>query len=215
MRIRRTTKRLLGEESGFTLPEMTVTILMMITVLFALYSIFDMSLRVFSFGNDKIEAVENARLGLEMMEREIRAAYPCDASDESDTNNHLFFNSIDTSCSTTPAMPTPTQITFGNDLSSSIESGYRKVDFPVEVLTYYQDESQLMRLQNGTAEAVAAPVAANGLQFSYLDENGNPYPGADPTPDPSEIHTVRISLTIAVDDATQTLATTVDLRSRG
>ena len=36
--------------------------LIMIAVMFALYSIFDMSLRVFRFGNDKVEAVENARL---------------------------------------------------------------------------------------------------------------------------------------------------------
>ena len=51
---------------------------MMLTVLFALYSIFDMSLRVFGFGSDKVEAVENARLGLEKMERELRGAYPYD-----------------------------------------------------------------------------------------------------------------------------------------
>lgn len=68
----------LREEGGFTLPEVLVAMTMMVTVLFALYAIFDMSLRVFSFGNDKIEAVENARIGLERMEREIRAAYPQD-----------------------------------------------------------------------------------------------------------------------------------------
>jgi prepilin-type N-terminal cleavage/methylation domain-containing protein len=66
----------LREEGGFTLPEMLVTIMIMIAVLFALYSIFDMGMRVFSFGNDKVEAVENARLGLEKMERELRDAYP-------------------------------------------------------------------------------------------------------------------------------------------
>ena len=47
----------LREEGGFTLPELMVTMVMMLTVLFALYSIFDMSLRVFSFGSDKVEAV--------------------------------------------------------------------------------------------------------------------------------------------------------------
>ena len=66
------------EEDGFTLSEVLVAMTMMIMVLFALYSIFDMSIRVFSFGNDKTEAVQNARLGLEKMEREIRAAYPYD-----------------------------------------------------------------------------------------------------------------------------------------
>ena len=49
--------RVAKEESGFTLPEVLVAMVMMLTVMFALYSIFDMSLRVFSFGNDKVEAV--------------------------------------------------------------------------------------------------------------------------------------------------------------
>src|SRR5215218_5451234 len=63
-------RRILRDEGGFTLPELLVTMVMMIVVLFALYSIFDMSIRVFSFGNDKTEAVENARLGMEKMARE-------------------------------------------------------------------------------------------------------------------------------------------------
>ena len=55
---------------------MMITIVIMIVVFFALHSIFDMSLRVFSYGNNKAEAMENARLGLEKMEREIRQAEP-------------------------------------------------------------------------------------------------------------------------------------------
>lgn len=78
MRLARVKERLARDERGFTLPEALVAMMMMVTVLFALYAIFDMSLRVFSYGNDKIEAVENARIGLERMEREIRAAYPTD-----------------------------------------------------------------------------------------------------------------------------------------
>jgi prepilin-type N-terminal cleavage/methylation domain-containing protein len=38
-------ERVLREESGFTLPEMLVTMMVMILVFFALYSIFDMGLR--------------------------------------------------------------------------------------------------------------------------------------------------------------------------
>ncbi len=40
--------RLLREEGGFALPEVLVTMMLMITVMFALYSAFDMSIRVFS-----------------------------------------------------------------------------------------------------------------------------------------------------------------------
>ena len=71
-------KRVVGEEAGFSLTEVLVTMMIMLIVLFALYSIFDMGIRVFSFGNDKIEATEQARLGMEKMTREIRAAYPVD-----------------------------------------------------------------------------------------------------------------------------------------
>ena len=69
-------RRFLMDGSGFTLPELLVAMTMMVTVLFALYSIFDTSVRIFSAGKDELKAVEDVRLGLEKMEREIRAAYP-------------------------------------------------------------------------------------------------------------------------------------------
>ncbi|MBD0327788.1 MAG: prepilin-type N-terminal cleavage/methylation domain-containing protein, partial [Pyrinomonadaceae bacterium] len=55
--------RFLKEERGFSLPEMLVTIVIMMVVFFALYSVFDMSVRIFMFGSNKVEAVESARLG--------------------------------------------------------------------------------------------------------------------------------------------------------
>ncbi len=51
---------------------------MMVTVLFAAYAIFDMTVRVLDLGGERLEASANARLGLERMAREIRAAYPND-----------------------------------------------------------------------------------------------------------------------------------------
>lgn len=67
-----------SNEGGFTLAEVLVAMTMMVTVLFALYAIFDTSVRIFRHGNDELEALESARLGLGRMEREIRAAYPHD-----------------------------------------------------------------------------------------------------------------------------------------
>ena len=49
--------RFLKGERGFSLPEMMVTIVIMIVVFFALYSVFDMSVRIFMFGSNKVEAV--------------------------------------------------------------------------------------------------------------------------------------------------------------
>ncbi len=108
-------ERLRREESGFTLAEMLVTIMMMITVMFALYSIFDMGLRVFSFGSDKLDVTENARVGMERMSRELRAAYP---SDKAAGKTNLFWSEDATCASSDPtlvAMPAADEVTFGND----------------------------------------------------------------------------------------------------
>lgn len=190
-------RRLLREESGFTLAELMVTILIMITVMFALYSIFDMSLRVFGFGNDKTEATENARLGLERMEREIRAAYPYDKANGDD---RLFTTTW-----------TADQITFGNDLN-----GNRFVDSN-EIISYRRgaDPTTLVRENNGTSQPVVEYV--DGLTFEYLDRYG-----ATVTSDPANeknIYIVRITLTTEVDRSladptTQTLSTDVALRNR-
>jgi Tfp pilus assembly protein PilW len=185
-------ERLLRDEGGFTLPELLVTMMMMIVVLFALYSIFDMSMRVFSFGNDKTEAVENARLGLEKMEREIRAAYPYDKANGNTTVLTTW---------------TASQITFGNDLN-----GNRIVDAS-EVITYRRgaDPTTLVREKGGSSQPVIGYV--DGLSFQYL----NRFDGSASSE--GEIAIVRITLTISVDrgvggPATQTLTTDVALRNR-
>jgi prepilin-type N-terminal cleavage/methylation domain-containing protein len=110
-------KRRSLQEDGFTLIEMMVTIAVMIVVMFALYSVFDMTVRVFMFANDKVEAVENARLGLERMEREIRAAYPYDKP----SGDEQLFDGVGT-----------TRITFGNDRGI----GDRYIDQATEEIAY-------------------------------------------------------------------------------
>lgn len=221
-------ERLVRDEAGFTLPELLVTMLMMITVLFALYSIFDMSLRVFSFGNNKIEAVENARLGLERMEREIRAAYPVDKA-SSPSQPHLFFNATGYGSADTPAMPSATQITFGNEVT-----GDRKIQCPAppsplkcEYITYKLSTSGSTRtlLRNNSADGSVSgsggePVieyvdGASGLSFTYLRSNGITLASNQ-----SQIAIVRITLKIKVDrgiagPTTQTLSTDVALANRG
>jgi prepilin-type N-terminal cleavage/methylation domain-containing protein len=84
-----------GDESGFTLTEVLVAMTMMLTVLFALYAIFDTSVRIFRYGSDELEAAANARLGLQRMEREIRASYPHDGGillDAGDSDEITFQN---------------------------------------------------------------------------------------------------------------------------
>ena len=220
--------RSLREEAGFTLPEMLVTITIMITVLFALYGIFDMSVRVFSFGNDKLETVENARLGLEKMAREIRAAYP---PDKANGETHLFWNA---GAASGAAMPTADQITFGNDLN-----GDRKIYPPYrtdpaystgEEITYRLSGTTLERSVGtvtgaGTYTAKTSPVVEfvepGGLTFTYLKNDGAALTAgelADLSNEPL-IATVRIELSIEIDRGalgtrTQTLTTDVALRNR-
>jgi type II secretory pathway component PulJ len=232
MRRRATGKRLLNEE-GFTLSEMLVTIMIMIVVLFALYSIFDMSLRVYSFGNDKVEAVENARLGLEKMEREIRAAYPVNKL-ATPPEDHLFFVSGAPESPTLPPAEAgldATQrstITFGNDLPQDVTPPNRRiydtitgVD-PGEEITYRLTGTTLERLTNGgDPEPVVENVAPGGLRFDFLKSNLAAYDLVPVTEDDDENGTldgtdaevVRVTLTIDKDGRTQTLTTDVNLEN--
>src|SRR5215213_6815160 len=110
---------------------MLVTIVIMMVVFFALYSVFDMSVRIFMFGSNKVEAVESARLGLERMEREIRAAYPVAS------NSYLFFSANGSTSNPPQAMPSQTQITFGNELGAEGEGdGAIECGDPCEYITY-------------------------------------------------------------------------------
>ena len=207
--------RRLLKEDGFTLPEMLVTIMIMIVVLFALYSIFDMGLRVFSFGNNKVEATENARLGLEKMQREIRAAYPYDKSNTS-PDTHLLDNMN--------APDSYRQITFANDLGA----GNRRVDSSTERITYSVSGTTLQR---SVGTGAPQPVVENlmpddpltsadetGLKIEYLKKGDGTNLVA--TASEPEVQVVRITLNVEVDagiagPVEQTLTTDVALRNRG
>jgi prepilin-type N-terminal cleavage/methylation domain-containing protein len=198
-------QKFLHEEDGFTLPEMLVSMTVMVVVLMALYSVFDMSVRVFGFGNDKVEATENARLGLEKMAREIRSAYPYD---KINGQSHLFWNSASP---TTPALPASSSVTCGNDLN-----GNRKIDVASEQITYSLSGTTLQRNGQPAVEFVQ-DVDGDGtaLSFQYLDANGNTATSE------AAVAMVRIKLEVAVDrgiheqPVTQVLQTKVALRNRG
>ena len=230
-------RRALREQGGFTLPEMLVTIVIMLVVLFALYSIFDMSIRVFSFGNNKVEAVENARLGLEKMTRELRGAYPVKGSFSTGTDRYLFFNAngttnADGNSPPPPAWPTATQITFGNERSSTANS--LQCGSPCEYITYKLTSSAnpssgcstatapctLRRVNAASSAGAGDPVVEfvrpDGLRLRYFAADGteiNPaIPGSFTTQD---ISRVEITLRIEKDGTRQDLTTQVNLRNPG
>jgi hypothetical protein len=207
---------LLREEGGFSLAEMLVAMTMMITVLFALYSIFDMTVRVFSYGNDKVEAVENARVALERMEREIRMAYPRDRA----ASNEALFNVSGGSFGADYASgfrTDGTRLTFGNNLNSD-----RTVQVYDEVVLYWVDNGKLMRFFKANPSAVLTDLGPSGsVGFQYFKDDGidagsEPDAVSLPLTSASEltVDVVRITLKVDVDDRIQELSTDVALRNR-
>jgi competence protein ComGC len=224
-------ERFLRGERGFTLVEMLVTLVIWIMVLFALYGIFDMSVRVFSFGNNKVEAADSARAGLDKMVQEIRQAYPYNPG-AATPDTHLF------------DIWNPTEIRFGNDLDGNgviqcpntgtppqcDKIGYVVYDAGSGHYALGRDNTS-----TGTTNTVAnlQPVVDHvdyvsptdtGLSFTYCKSgdtvSGDNCPaGFDVATTEADIVLVRIQLRIRVHkglkDATQTLTTDVGLRSRG
>lgn len=202
-------RRFLREDGGFTLTELMVAMMLMLTAMFALYSIFDMSLRVFSFGNDKTEAVENARLGLEKMERELRAAYPYNKLDSNTTNDNVIYGYTPSSTIT----PNPSgAVTFFNDLNGNhLEGASERITYSLS------GGSPPALLRNG--QPVAEFVQPGGLSFTYCKTPSSCDPASPPSITEGEVRLVRIELRVGVDRgiadaATQTLTTDVTLRNR-
>ena len=198
-----------GGEAGFTLVEVLVAATMMFVVLFALYAVFDASVRAFGYGGDRTEAVGNARLAMGRMEREIRAAYPYDPT-ANPPKRYLFLNPLDP---TKPAVPTATRIAFGNETG-----GDRKIG-STEVVGYYLSGHDLKRSKGGSVQTLLDSVATGGLRFTPC-ESPESCPPAAPIADEAQIRLVRIELAVEVerrgeDPARQRLATDVYLRNRG
>src|SRR3712207_6243180 len=144
------------EETGFTLVEVLVSAMMMFGVLFALYAFFDVSVRAFGYGGDRLEAIGNARLALGRMEREIRTAYPYDLT--SDPPRRYLF--LDPANPTTPAVPTSTRIAFGNETGGDRSIGGS------EVIGYYLSGHDLKRSKRSSAQTLVDSVPADGLRFT-------------------------------------------------
>jgi Tfp pilus assembly protein PilW len=215
-------ERFLREERGFTLMEMMITTIIWIVVLFALASVFDMSITAFRVGNNKVEAGEGARLGLERMEREIRQASVLDRA-----NGPQIFEISD-----------PEAIRFGNDLDGSkrIECPNTAVPPQCERIGYqvYQPAggtTYALGRSNSVAGTLQPAVedvdTETGLAFTYCQRvegtdnvlNDNCLTGFDVATGEETITMVRIQLRVRVvggnvQDATQTLTTDVALRNR-
>jgi type II secretory pathway component PulJ len=192
--------RFLRDERGSTLTEMMVTIVIFTVTLFALYSVFDMSAKVFMLGNNNAEAMDNARQGLEKMEREIRQAYAFNrGADPPDT--HLL-NAMNA-----------TQIEFGNDLDGTGIIQCPNSNGACEIIRYSLNGGTLMRTSGGAPQPVIEHV--DSVNFTYFKADGITQTTNEP-----DVALVRINVRIVVGSpgtnnvARQDLTTEVDLRNR-
>jgi type II secretory pathway component PulJ len=200
--------RLCKEEEGFTLVEVLVASTMMFAVLFALYAVFDVSVRAFGYGGDRLEAVGNARLAMGKMEREIRAAHPYDLT-SAPPKRFLFLNPANP---TQPSVPVPTRVVFGNEAGGDGRIGAS------EVIGYYLSGHELKRSKGGSVQTIMDSIPSDGLRFTYC-RSADECPPALAITDEAEIRVVRIELTVEVrrrgeDPTRQTLKTDVYLRNR-
>jgi type II secretory pathway component PulJ len=207
--VNRARRHMCKEERGFTLVEVLVSAMMMFGVLFALYAIFDVSVRAFGYGSDRLEAVGNARLAIGRMEREIRAAYPYDLTSDP-PRRYLFLDPADPA---KPAVPTATRIAFGNETG-----GDRKIG-ATEIIGYYLSGHDLKRSKGGSVQTLVDSVPTDGLRFTPC-RSPDDCPPALPITDEAEIRLLRIELAVDVrrrgqDSTRQTLVTDVYLRNRG
>ncbi len=205
--------RLLRDESGFTLAEVSVTITIMIIVLFALHSMFEMSLKVYSYGHNKVEATEISRVALEKMEREIRQA----SAYNQPSDLHLF------------DQRTANEIRFGNDLNGSGAIECPNSSGRCEKIGYRLNNGTLGRDSTSTGAtntlANLRPVAENvqSLTFTYYNKSGAVVaPGGTEATDPTAttyVDRVQVGLVVSVDQGigkpgTQTITSIIDLRNR-
>lgn len=228
-KIRRAFRRDLRREEGFTLVEVLVTIMLLIVVLFSLYSLFDASMRIFSVSNDRVEANQSSRVAMERMERELRMAFPGNLtfSDTSNYRRNLLCASGSPYCSTTVSA---NQVAFGNDLNadrniqnctSATSCSSYDAD---EVITYFvadvdgdgvQDLARRTRAASGTDNAAVKMVSLGtdgSFNLTYFQKDGSdadnlpdvispPFSASSATLTEPKVIAVRIELNVRVDRA--------------
>lgn len=151
---------------GFTLVEVLVALAVVGLVLAATFSVLHQGQQGYLLGAARLEALQNARVGLERMVREILTA------------------GFDPTGADFPAIVNPgmTSVTIQNDLN-----GNGVIDATGETITYLLRGTTLRRNAGGGAQPVIEGVQA--LAFTYLDADGAP-PAV-----PERIRTVGILLT--------------------
>ena len=180
--------------AGFTIVELLVALMVASLVVAATFTVLRQGEQGYLFAAAQLEAQQNARVALERMAREIRAA------------------GFDPTGAGFPAIvsPAPTSFTIQNDWN-----GNGVIDANNEIVTYLLRSTTLRRNAGGGAQPVIEGVQA--LTFTYLDGDGAS------TTVPERIRTVTIDLTVrqsltpgasVLDGPAVTMRTQARLRNR-
>jgi prepilin-type N-terminal cleavage/methylation domain-containing protein len=183
-------------QKGFTLLEAIIASSIFLIVLFAIYVTFELSRKTYTWGSNKVEVQQTARVAMGNMANEIRTA----GYDPSNVITLLPTQAIE--------VATPNTLTFVADVDG---------DNITDRVTYRLQGTQVMRDSSSWIGAVfPVPVSeqlADGitaLTFAYFD--GNDAPG----PAPANIRRITIGLTTerGAEGKQEAFPLTMDVRLR-
>lgn len=175
-----------NRQAGFSLVELLITALILPVVLFAIYLMYETNMTTATWGNKKAELQQNARVALDMMEREIRmAGYNPDPSLTGANANAIQDISL-----------SPTTLTFITDVDGAADNKTEKVQYTYNATPQTITRSVWQWNGTGWDSLTATPeVVADGvssLSLTYCDN-------AQPTNNCSGLNPAQVKrITIAI-----------------
>jgi type IV pilus assembly protein PilW len=189
---------------GFTIVELLISMMVGLLILFAVYETFTVHNRQFKTQELSVEMLQNARVGLDFIVRELRMAgyNPADTLNLC-TGTNTAANSPCVGITSIAA----NSISFTADLNGN---GNLTADDtnPDENITYDINNSVMRRTSNGTLQPVVMNISA--LSFTYYDGSNQT------TTDLALIRKIRISITAqatapGVNNAYQSITVSSDI----
>jgi type IV pilus assembly protein PilW len=190
--------RITGKESGFTIVELLIYMVMFVVVLGAMYSIMISNTKSYSSQENRVEMTQDLRAAMNLMVREIRMA----GCDPEDIDTVGFDNTADDNDDTDADS---ISFTMDVDASGAIADS--------EDINYYLNGSQ--QIVRRTGDGDVQPVAENitDLTFTYMYADGD-LSTAVGDPDDTDADTsndladiTRVQISIAGETATEDAVT--------